>query len=92
VWNGQVNAITEHFGALFVGGTFTDGFDHPRNDQLMVGFWGGCTTSVVAGCSASAPHVSACGGVTVACDAVPPNFWVYASTAGVGGFVTSITE
>jgi len=96
IGNGSVNTIfaDERDGALYVGGQFSNGFENPNADHLMVGTYFSCTT-VVSTCSAPPPHVSVCGGVSITCSVPAPTSWVSASDNGSGGpaltsFVSSI--
>ena len=84
VWNGQVNTILAYDGALYVGGTFTDGYDNENSDYMMIGLFNLCFTGVVSACVNTLPDVTVCGGVTITCDVNPPNYWVSAGTDGFG--------
>lgn len=96
VWNGQVNTILAYNNALYVGGTFTDGYDGENNDYMMLGLFNLCFTGVVSACVNTLPDVTVCGGVTITCDVNPPNYWVPAGINALSGgpvlnsFVSSI--
>ena len=98
VWNGQVNAILAYNNDLYVGGSFTNGYDSDNNDYLMLGRFSLCYTSEVSACSYTPPDVTVCGGVLVTCAVNPPNFWVPAGINELSGgpslnnFVSSIAE
>ena len=96
VWNGQVNTLLAYDGALYVGGTFRDGYDSENNDYMMLGLFNLCYTGVVSACVNTLPDVTACGGVSIACNVSPPNYWVPAGINQLSGgpslnnFVSSI--
>ena len=94
--NGSVNTIfaDERSGVLYVGGQFSNGYALPNADHLILGTYNACLT-VLGACSATLPHVSACGGVSISCTISAPNVWSAASDDGAGGpaltsFVSSI--
>ena len=94
--NGSVNTIfaDERSGVLYVGGQFSNGYGIPNADYLILGTYNACLT-VLGACSATLPHVSACGGVSISCTISAPNVWSAASDDGAGGpaltsFVSSI--
>ena len=94
--NGSVNTIfaDERSGVLYVGGQFSNGYALPNADHLILGTYNACLT-VLGACSATLPHVSACGGVSISCTVSAPNVWSAASDDGAGGpaltsFVSSI--
>ena len=82
--NGQVNSIYANTidGGLYVGGTFTN--VGPEANYLVVGSYSSCIT-VLSACSVPPPHVSACGGVSIACAIDVPNVWTTAGDNGASG-------
>ena len=97
--NGFVSTIfaDERDGNLYVGGQFSNGYGNANADHLIVGTYSSCLTVFVFGaCSTPPPHVSACGGVSIACAVSAPNYWDAAGDDGAGGpaltgFVTSVS-
>jgi hypothetical protein len=95
--NGYVNTIfaDERSGVLYVGGQFSNGYALPNADHLILGTYNACLT-VLGACSATPPHVSACGGVSISCTISAPNVWSAAGDNGAGGpaltaFVSSVS-
>ena len=99
VGNGVVLTIfaDEMDGALYVGGTFTNGADIENADYLMVGSFNSCVTMFGA-CTATPPIATVClvPTVTSTCAVAPPNQWSSAGDNGaggpaLGGFVSSVS-
>jgi hypothetical protein len=95
--NGFVNTIfaDERSGVLYVGGQFSTVRALPNADHLILGTHNACLT-VLGACSATPPHVSACGGVSISCTISAPNTWYAAGDNGAGGpalraFVSSVS-
>ncbi len=93
--NGRVDTLFANTidGGLYVGGTFTNA--GATADYLIVGIYSACFT-VLGACSEPPPHVSACGGVGIACAINVPNTWRKASDNADDGqalneFVSSIS-
>jgi hypothetical protein len=95
--NGYVNTIfaDERSGVLYVGGQFSNGYALPNADHLILGTYNACLT-VLGACSATPPHVTVCGGVSISCTISAPNVWSAAGDNGSGGpaltaFVSSVS-
>jgi hypothetical protein len=84
--NGYVNTIfaDERSGVLYVGGQFSNGYALPNADHLILGSYNACLT-VLGACSATPPHVTVCGGVSISCTISAPNTWYAAGDNGAGG-------